>query len=345
MSRFRNALFAAAAGAMIAAPALAGTYGLGREALPEEIEAWDIDVRPDGQGLPEGSGTVESGEELFLSQCASCHGDFAEGLDRWPVLAGGQDTLASADPVKTVGSYWPYLSTAYDYIYRAMPFGNAQSLSPDEVYSAIAYILYMNDLIDDEFVLSNETFLEVEMPNADGFIDDARPDTPTLASAEPCMTDCKETVEITARARIIDVTPEEESAAAEPAVETASNLDGEGVQLAAAQPELDATLVERGAKTFKKRCYSCHRVEAGDHKTGPSLAGVFNADAAAADGFTRYSKGLKELGVVWDEANLHDFLTKPNAYVKGTRMAFAGLKDFDDRAAVIEYLKSVSRTD
>lgn len=343
MSRFRNALYAACVGALVAAPAVAAKYDLGREALPEEIDAWDIDVRPDGQGLPEGSGTVDAGEELFLSQCASCHGDFAEGLDRWPVLAGGHDTLKSADPVKTVGSYWPYLSTAYDYIYRAMPFGNAQSLSPDEVYGAIAYVLYMNDLIDEDFVLSRETFLDVEMPNADGFIADARPDTPTLASAEPCMTNCKDAVEITKRARIIDVTPEEDGESKSDG-ETASNLDGEGVQLASTAPELDATLVDRGQRIFKKRCYSCHRVEAGDHKSGPSLADIYDNAAAAAEGFKRYSKGMKEAGIIWDEANLHEFLTKPNAYVKGTRMSFAGLKDFDDRAAIIEYLKSVSRS-
>lgn len=121
-----------------------GGFGLGREALPEEIAAWDIDVRPDGAGLPEDSGDVWTGEQIFLEQCAVCHGDFAEGVGRWPVLAGGEGTLTNARPVKTIGSYWPYLSTVFDYFHRAMPFGYAQSLEPDEVYAIIAYLLYSN---------------------------------------------------------------------------------------------------------------------------------------------------------------------------------------------------------
>ncbi len=196
--------------AFIAAPAVAGKLGIGREATPAEIKGWDIDVRPDGMGLPEGKGTVETGEELFQEKCAACHGEFAEGVDRWPVLAGGQDTLDSDRPVKTIGSYWPYLSTAYDYIFRAMPFGDAQSLSPDEVYALLAYILNMNDLVDDDFELSKSNFLTVRLPNEKNFIDDPRPDTPTLAQKKPCMENCKTTVEITGRARIVDVTPDGE---------------------------------------------------------------------------------------------------------------------------------------
>jgi len=191
----------------------AGQYELGREALPKEVAAWDIDVRPDGTGLPVGSGSVIDGEEIFLDQCAACHGDFAEGLDRWPVLAGGHGTLASENPVKTVGSYWPYLSTAYDYIYRAMPFGNAQSLSPDDVYAVLAYILNMNELADDEFVLSNKNFLDIRLPNEANFFADVRPDTPSISEVAPCMVNCKESVEITMHARVIDVTPDDEPGA------------------------------------------------------------------------------------------------------------------------------------
>ena len=184
-------------------------FGLGRAATPEEVAAWNIDVRPDGQGLPEGKGDAAKGEAIFAAKCAICHGDFAEGVDRWPVLAGGLDTLKSDDPVKTVGSYWPYLSTAYDYIYRSMPFGNAQSLKPDEVYSLIAYILLMNDVIDDpDFVLSNKNFTEVRLPNEKNFIEDARPDTKTLKDGEPCMKACKPDVKVTMRARVLDVTPD-----------------------------------------------------------------------------------------------------------------------------------------
>ena len=114
---------AATANMTTPAPQAEERFGLGRAAHVEEISAWDVDVLPDGRGLPEGSGDVYTGEEVFVAKCASCHGDFAEGVDNWPVLAGGFDTLADEDPVKTVGSYWPHLSTAWDYIHRSMPFG------------------------------------------------------------------------------------------------------------------------------------------------------------------------------------------------------------------------------
>ncbi len=186
-------------------------FGLGRQALPEEIAAWDIDVRPDGQGLPKGKGKVSDGEAIYAEQCASCHGDFGEGIDRWPVLVGGKDTLASHDPVKTIGSYWPFASTVYDYIRRSMPFGNAQSLSADDLYALTAYLLYMNEIIDDDsFVLTDKNFGTIKMPNEKNFIKDARPDTPTISDGEPCMKNCKADVKITGRARVLDVTPETE---------------------------------------------------------------------------------------------------------------------------------------
>lgn len=185
-------------------------FGLGREATPNEIKAWDIDVRPDGTGLPKGKGTVEQGEAVFAEKCAVCHGDFAEGVDRWPVLAGGQDTLNTDDPVKTVGSYWPYLSTVYDYIYRAMPFGDAQSLTPDEVYAITAYLLQMNNIVEeDDFELSDKNFASIRLPNEKNFFPDDRKASPIMKAREPCMSNCKETVEITMRARILDVTPED----------------------------------------------------------------------------------------------------------------------------------------
>ena len=201
---------------LLAASALAGDgkLGLGREATTEEVQAWNIDVRPDGQGLPVGKGTVSDGEQIYSDQCAACHGVFGEGVDRWPVLAGGSGTLKGDDPVKTVGSYWPYLSTVYDYIKRAMPFGNAQSLSNDDVYALTAYILYLNDVVSDEsFELSNENFASVKLPNEENFISDSRPDTATLKKKEPCMSDCKPEVKITGRARILDVTPDQEDKA------------------------------------------------------------------------------------------------------------------------------------
>jgi len=184
-------------------------FGLGTLATAEQIAGWDIDVRPDGKGAPIGSGTASDGEEIYAERCAACHGDFGEGVDRWPILAGGLGSLATDDPVKTVGSYWPYASTVYDYVYRAMPFGEAQSLTHDETYQVVAYILNMSDVIDDEFILSNETIGSVKMPNQNGFmLPDPRPDG-QLASA-PCMQNCDVPTKIIGRARIIDVTPDKE---------------------------------------------------------------------------------------------------------------------------------------
>ena len=207
MSRSLKAVAVMLAGYMAAAPALAGDFGLGRLATPEEIAGWNIDVRPDGQGLPNGKGSVAAGEAIFAEKCASCHGDFAEGVGRWPVLAGGQGTLKNPRPVKTVGSYWPYLSTLFDFITRAKPFGDAKSLKPDEVYAITAFLLHMNDIVDAEFELSKDNFTWVRLPNEANFVDDPRPDTPRLDERVPCMKDCKANVEITMRARALNVTP------------------------------------------------------------------------------------------------------------------------------------------
>ena len=113
MSKYRNLIVTTAAALVLSAPAFAGQYGLGRPALPEEIAAWDKDVAPDGTGLPAGSGSVEVGEEVFAEQCAICHGDFAEGVDNWPKLAGGADTLADKDPAQDC---WILLALSVDYL-------------------------------------------------------------------------------------------------------------------------------------------------------------------------------------------------------------------------------------
>jgi cytochrome c len=186
-------------------------FGLGRDARPEEIQAWDIDVRPDGQGLPPGKGTVAEGETLFIERCAFCHGDFGEGAGRWPPLAGGTGSLTSEQPEKTMGSYWPFLSSAFDYIHRTMPFGDAQSLTPDETYAVVAFLLNMNDIVQADFELNDKNFASVRMPNETSFFPDNRTEAEKqFWNREPCMKDCKTEVKITGRARVIDVTPETE---------------------------------------------------------------------------------------------------------------------------------------
>ena len=151
------------------------TFHLGRVATPDEIQAWDIDVAPDGKGLPVGRGTVKEGAGVYAERCASCHG--ATGMEGPnPKLVGGQGALASAHPLKTVGSYWPYATTVFDYIYRAMPFVAPQSLTPDQVYAVTAWILFQNGLLEKDAVLDRETIPEVRMVNRDGFVPDPRPD-------------------------------------------------------------------------------------------------------------------------------------------------------------------------
>jgi len=186
-------------------------FGLGQIATAEQVAGWDIDVRPDGLGAPVGTGNAMDGEEIYAERCSACHGDFGEAVDNWPVLVGGAGTLTSHDPVKTTGSYWPYASTMYDYIYRAMPFGEAQSLSRDETYQIVAYLLYMNDIIDDEFEVNQNTIGTIEMPNRDGFmLPDPRPDGQPV-SGIACMKDCDVPTKIIGKARDINVTPEDES--------------------------------------------------------------------------------------------------------------------------------------
>lgn len=352
MSKFLKSTAILAALSLSATPVFAEKFGIGRAALPEEVAAWNGEVSADGTGLPEGSGDAIVGEGIFADQCAACHGDFAEGIDNWPKLAGGADTLDHDDPLKTVGSYWPYLSTAFDYIKRSMPYGNAGTLTDDETYAIVAYILYSNDMIEDDFVLSKETFFDVEMPNADGFIIDDRPETEyAIWSGEPCMENCKpEPVKVTMRAMVLDVTPQEEGAeeaAAEPAEEVVVAAAEPVAEEAPAEPEVvaaafDADLAADGEKVFRK-CKSCHQVgEGAKNRVGPILNGVVDQAAGAVDGF-KYSKPLMAMaegGLVWNETELAAFLEKPKAYMKGTKMSFAGLKKEEDQLAVIEYLKS-----
>ena len=162
-------LFAGAvAAALLVLPAYA--FDFGRPASPDEIKLWDIDVLPDGKGLPEGSGNAH-GKEVFAENCAACHGDNGQGgiKDR---LVGGQGTLASDNPIKTVGSFWPYSTTLFDYLHRAMPYQAPGSLGVDDYYALTAYLLSLNGILPADGKLDKETLPKVKMPNRDGFIPD-----------------------------------------------------------------------------------------------------------------------------------------------------------------------------
>ncbi|MCS6891556.1 MAG: cytochrome c [Rhodovarius sp.] len=187
--------------------------GIGRPATAEEIRGWDIAVRGDGHNLPPGRGTAKEGEELYLQHCASCHGDFGEGIDRWPALMGGRGSLTTDAPRRTVGSFWQHAPAVFDYIRRAMPYAAPQSLSNDEYYAITAYVLYLNELIGEEEVMDRDSLPRVQMPNRDGFVLEARPDTPN----EACMSNCRRgrPVTITMDSRQF-VRPGSESGTAEP---------------------------------------------------------------------------------------------------------------------------------
>jgi len=157
--------FSLAAGAALAQEG----PGLGMPATPEQIAGWAISIEPDGTGLPAGSGTPGQGEEIYKVKCMACHGADGAGQPN-DQLVGGQGTIASAAPVRTVGSYWPYATTLFDYIRRAMPFVQPQSLTSDEVYALAAYLLWKNGVIDGDETMSARTLPRVEMPNHDHFV-------------------------------------------------------------------------------------------------------------------------------------------------------------------------------
>jgi len=159
-------------------------FGFGESATADQIAGWDIDVAADGTGLPPGSGTVQQGEEIFARLGAKCHGAKGEGTDAAPALVGGQGTLDTDAPLKTVGSFWPYAPVLFDYIHRAMPADNPQSLTADEVYALCAYLLYLNGIVPQDAVMDAQSLPQVVMPNHAGFTSpDPRPDVFTTVGA------------------------------------------------------------------------------------------------------------------------------------------------------------------
>ena len=185
MRKVELATLALVALALIAGAHAQSPYGIGRAATPAEIAGWNIDIGRDGSGLPPGSGSVNHGREIFEQQCAACHGDKGQG-GVGDQLAGGQGTLATPKPVRTVGSYWPYAPTLFDYIRRAMPQNAPQSLDNDDVYAVSAYILNLNGLLPGDATLDAGTLRAIRMPNRSMFVGDPRPDVRNPA----CLSDC-----------------------------------------------------------------------------------------------------------------------------------------------------------
>lgn len=143
--------------------------GLGEPLSADEVAAADYVVLPDGDGLPEGSGNAEAGEVLYRTHCIACHGENGQdGIN--DALAGGHGSIDSDRPVKTLGSYWPYATTVFDYLRRAMPYQQPGILSNDELYALTAYLLFINDIVERDTVLNRTTLPQVEMPNRQGFV-------------------------------------------------------------------------------------------------------------------------------------------------------------------------------
>lgn len=237
-------------------------FDYGRTPTKNEIAAWDKDVMPDGTGLPEGEGSVEDGDELYHSKCAMCHGDFGVGGKGYPTLVGGKGTLKNQllkegdePPLRTIGSYWPYASTLFWYIQSAMPFPHPKSLSNDETYAITAYLLFENGIkangepIDDEFVLSKDNFMDIQMPNKDGFYpvspdrNDLKEQRGPLSQGERCMTNCDVP-------GIVEI--KREITGFEPPLSTKRDLP----------EEKGDSVVSFGEKMYNETCSACHANDA-----------------------------------------------------------------------------------
>lgn len=183
-----------------------GYYNIGSMPTEAQIAGWDIAVPPNGANLPPGKGTVADGEKIFSITCAMCHGSFGEGKNGYPQLVGGVGSLASNSPEKTPGSYWPYATTIFDYINRAMPFYAPHTLKPDQVYSVVAWLLNANGIVKSDWIADAKTLPLVKMPNRDHWDwKDPRPVTHNVA----CMTNCAnpQDIKITSNAAKMNLTP------------------------------------------------------------------------------------------------------------------------------------------
>ena len=170
MSTHNAALAAACALGLFSSAALAESPNLGKVITPEEVAPWDISVSPDGAGLPPGSGTPKQGEAVYASKCLACHGEKGAGKPN-DALVGGIGSLAGDKPaLKTVGSFWPYATTLFDYVRRSMPYNETKTLTNDELYAVAAYILQLNGIIGENDTMNAQTLPKVRMPNRDGFV-------------------------------------------------------------------------------------------------------------------------------------------------------------------------------
>ncbi len=183
-SRVRGLAFGSAVSVLLLGAGLAQSphYKVGRAPAEEQIKAWSITILPDGTGLPEGKGTAAEGKDVYDRRCSECHGNKAQGAES-VALIGGQGSLAGPKPLKTVTSYWPYATTVWDYVNRSMPFDTPGVLTNDQLYAVVAYILFLDGIVEENQELNRETLPKIQMPNRDGFVKDDRPDVGPAAQA------------------------------------------------------------------------------------------------------------------------------------------------------------------
>ena len=290
-------LLCAVAIAVGAAPAVAVTavvqpkYGFGKPATTEEIAGWDIDVRPDGTGLPNGRGSVAQGQAIYDEKCASCHGTFGES-NSYMAIAGGVGSLGTDQPLRTTGSKLNYATTLWDYINRAMPFQAPQTLGPDEVYALTAYVLHLNDIVPASAVLDQTSLPKLKMPNRDGFTTDhglmrrgGKPDTNNAA----CMTNC---------AREVRLSSEMPDYARDQHGNLAEQLRASRAPAAVPTAATAAALVKGGAELAKAAaCMACHGIDQrivgpGFREIAAKYRGAAGAELKLADNVKLGSAGV-----------------------------------------------------
>ncbi len=281
----------------------------GREATANEIKAWDVDALPDGTGLPAGSGSVEEGDELYETQCASCHGDFGGGGNGYPQLAGGnqskdengivitlknQRVYGNVDaPKRTVGTYWPVATTLFTYIRDAMPYATPKSLTNSETYAITAYLLAQNEItidgveMDDEYVLDAKKLSKVVLANRDGFypnIDgpDAQENlrsffanrAKNIGSGTRCMTNCKDPGGIDGKTEAFVVKIKYEMSDVVPPYSTVRDLP----------PEIEDKTISKGEKMYNESCKLCH---ATDQMGAPAVGDIYAWAEVREKGFDK----------------------------------------------------------
>lgn len=281
------ALLVASLASSVQAVDATSRYGIGRAATTEEIASWDIDVRPDGAGLPQGRGSVADGQKLYDAKCASCHGTFGESTD-YMAIAGGVGTLGSDQPMRTTGSKLNYATTLFDYIRRAMPFNAPKSLTDDEVYALTAYVLNLNDILSADATLDRISLAAIRMPNRDGFTTqhgfmriDGKPDTHATACMSNCVTDIGLASEIPEYARDSHGNLAQQTRRLGPA--------GNAQESVASVPAAAPAELAAGAG-----CMACHGLEKA--LVGPAFADVARRYHADADAGARLLQKVRQGG-------------------------------------------------